>query len=69
MDAICIKNDDGTFRLTDLEGNDLVLELKLLNGHAIKVPAKKDLLIWEMTDLKAYGVNIINLEETWKSQK
>ena len=67
MDAICIKNDDGTFRLTDLEGNDLVLELKITDDHTINIHVKKDLLIWEMTDLKAYGVNIINLEEIWKS--
>ena len=63
VDAKGIKNDDGTFRLVDMNGEPFIYKLKLINGQEIEIKIKKDLEIWEMTDLKAYGVNIINLNE------
>ena len=61
IEARGIKNDDGTFRLVDMNGEPLKMKLKLVDKE-IELKIKQDLLIWEMTDLQAYGVNIINLD-------
>lgn len=62
-DAKAIKNEDGTFRLVNLNGDPFTYKIKLYDDKEIELKPKQDLLIWEMTDLQAYGVNIINLDE------
>lgn len=62
MDAILIKNDNGTYRLTDPEGNDLVMEWKI-GDKVHKTKVKSELTAGDLFDLQHYGVNIINPEE------
>ena len=62
MDAILIKNDNGTYRLTDLEGNDLVMEWKIVD-KVYKTKVQTELTASDLFDLQHYGVNIINPEK------
>lgn len=63
VDAKAIKNEDGTFRLVKLNGEPFTYKIKLYNNEEIELKPKQNLLILEMSDLQAYGVNIINLDE------
>lgn len=63
VDAKVIKNEDGTFRLVNLNGEPFTYKIKIIDDKEIELKPKQDLLIWEMTDLKCYGINIINLDE------
>ena len=63
VDAKVIKNEDGTFRLVNLNGEPFTYKIKLYNNEEIELKPRQDLLIWEITDIKYYGVNIINLDE------
>ena len=62
VDAKAIKNEDGTFILVNLNGEPLTYKIKILDKE-IEMKPKENLLIWELTDLKAYGINIINFDE------
>ncbi len=62
-DAKAIKNKDGTFRLVNLNGEPFTYKIKIIDDKEIELKPKPNLLIWEMADLQAYGVNIINLDE------
>ena len=62
MDAKLIKNDDGTFRLVDLEGNDFMLEF-MIGNTLHKTLVKKDLTLGYVHDIQMYDVNIINLND------
>ena len=62
MDARLIRNDNGTYRLVDLEGNDLMMEWKI--GDTVhKTKIQTELTQSDLWDLQYYGVNIINPED------
>lgn len=67
MNAKLVLNPNGTYKLVDLEGNDLEIEANLLNGIPLNMKIKKDLNLMEINDLREfYGIDIINFNEFFK---
>ena len=64
MKAKLVLNPNGTYKLVDLEGNDLEIPVKYENGIPFDMKIKKDLDVMCINDLKEfYGVDIINFNE------
>lgn len=62
IDAKAIKNEDGTFRVVDM--NDEPLKLKWnICGNEHELTCGQHLEMYSLCDLKYYGVNIINFDE------
>ena len=67
IEAKGIKNEDGTFRVVDM--NDEPLKLKLnFGGKNHEILCDKHLEFYNLCDLKCYGVNIINLDELYNEK-
>ena len=62
IEARAIKNDDGTFSVVDMNGKPLKWTWKIC-GREIEFKCSQHLELYSLTDLKCYGINIINLNE------
>ena len=60
--AWVIKNEDGTFRLVDADGEPLKMKWNI-GGQIHENLISQKLEMYNLSDLKCYGVNIINFDD------
>jgi len=63
--AIIIKNNDGTYHITHLDGKDFEIHYKIgEKEYTMKI--RKNLDLMSLNDLKFYGIEFVNLEDIYK---
>ena len=61
--AIIVKNNDGTYRITDLDGNDYVIRYKIGNQEYSNTLMKNMELMHLVDAKKQFGIEFVNWDE------
>ena len=61
--AIIVKNNDGTYRITDLDGNDYVIRYKIGNREYSNTLMKNMELMHLVDARKQFGIEFVNWDE------